>query len=365
MKVICTQENLKNGLLTVARIISTSNTLPILNNILLKTENGLLKVSATNLEVAISTHIRCKVEEEGGITVFSKTITELVNNLPNKNIVLNTEAGEMHIETENYHTTVKTMPADEFPLIPEPEGFSKFTIPAQQLKEAINQVVFAASTNQTQQEISGIYMNVEGKTVTLTATDRYRLAERRIDLPNDSGVSQQVIIPHKTVLELSRIIATNEMVELLLSETQIACTLGSSQIISRLIDGQYPPYREIIPQSFTTTIHTQKQALMNALKAGGIFSQGTNSIRLEYNTEKQLLTITSESQDLGKSVVDIPSEIEGGSGELILNHKYVIDCLTTIDSANVVIKIIDENAPSLILAEGKSDYLYLVMPIKS
>ena len=366
MKIICTQENLKTGLLVAGRIISPSNTLPILNNILLRTENGLLKIASTNLEVAISTHIRCKVEEEGDITVFSKTIMDLVNNLPNKNIVLETVSGEMHIETENYHTTIKTLPADEFPLIPGPEGKDTITIPAQELKNAINQVIFAVSTNQTQPELSGVHVGIENSVVTFAATDRYRLAEKKIHLPKNSQVSKEIIVPQKTILELSRIIANLEgQVEIIVNENQISFTLDSTQIISRLIDGQYPPYQEIIPKNFLTTIHTSKQALIHALKAGGIFTQSNNSIRLQYDQEKQQLIIISESQDLGKSVVDIPSVIEGGTGELILNHRYVLDCLSAIDAQNVVIKIIDDNSPSLILPEDKNDYIYLVMPIKS
>src|SRR5579864_7888209 len=116
MKIICTQENLKSGLATVGRIISSTNTLPILNNVLVKTENGLLKISSTNLEIAITTHIRCKVEEEGEVTVVCKTITDLVNTLPNKNITLEVKNNQLSVETENYHTSVKTLPAEEFPL---------------------------------------------------------------------------------------------------------------------------------------------------------------------------------------------------------------------------------------------------------
>jgi len=321
MKLICTQENLKSGLLATGRIISPSNTLPILNNILLKTENGLLKVASTNLEVAVSTHIRCKVEEEGEITVFSKTIIDLVNNLPNKNITLFTEGSEMHIETENYHTSIKTLPADEFPLIPEVEG-KKIEVSAQELKNSINQVVFAVSTNQTQPEISGVLFNIEGKYITLTGTDRYRLAEKKLELSKDSGLNEQLIVPQKTILELSRVIgASEENVEIVINPNQISFFVNNTQIISRLVDGQYPPYKEIIPDNFNTVIHTQKSSLVNALKAGSIFSQGNNSVKLDYMQDHQLLTITSESQDLGKSVVDIPSHVEGGTGELILNHK--------------------------------------------
>ena len=366
MKIICTQENLKNGLLTTGKIISQNNTLPVLNNVLLKTENGLLKLSTTNLEIAISTFVRCKVEEEGETTVFSKTFTDLVNNLPNKNTVLETKKQELSIELDNYHTTIKTLPVDEFPIIPKIEGKVKLSIPSQQLKEAINQVLFAVSTNQTQPEITGVSLSAEGKNIVLTATDRYRLAEKKISLMEDMNTSTQIIIPQKTIAEIARLIGlSDEPVGLVLSETQISITTGHTEIISRLVDGQFPPYQEIIPDSFSTTIKVQKTPFINALKAGSVFSQNSNSITVKYSKEQQTLTVISESTDLGKSVVDIPSEIEGLSGELLLNHRYVIDCLSVIDSQKVVFKIVDDNSPSLILPEGKDDYQYLVMPIKS
>ena len=366
MKIICTQENLKNGLLIAGRIISPNNTLPILNNILLKTENGLLTIASTNLELAVSTHIRCKVEKEGGLTVYSKTLLDLISNLPNKNITLETKENELHLETENYHTTIKTLPVEEFPLIPEVEKKEEFSIPAQDLKNSVNEVVFAVSTNQTQPEISGLYMSVEEGVVTFTATDRYRLAEKKLSMQKKAGFSNSLIIPQRTVLELSRIVGSQtDDVSVVINSNQISFTLGETQIISRLVDGQYPDYKQIIPDNFITTIQTQKLPFINALKAGGIFSQGNNSVKFGYSQEKQQLTVTSESQDLGKSVVDIPSEISGGSGELILNHRYILDCLNSIETSSVVMKIINDNSPSVILPEGKNDYIYLVMPIKS
>ena len=365
MKVICTQENLKNGLMLVGRVVSPTNTLPILNNILLKTENGLLKISSTNLEIAINTSIRCKVEEEGGVTVFSKTIIDLVNSFPNKNITLETKDINLDMEAENYHTNIKTLPVEEFPLIPEPEGDFKLEINAQVLKAAVNQVTFAASTNQTQPEISGILLKIEGKELTLVATDRYRLAEKKVLLNQDSKANKQVIVPQKTIFEISRIIGQYDgSVELVLSDNQIACVVESTQIISRLIDGQYPDYKAIIPENFNTTIKAPKQQLVSALKAVSVFSQNNNSIELHFSKEKQFLSVAAESPDLGKSVVDVPSEVDGSSGELILNHKYILDCLSAIDTDQVVVKIINDSSPSLLLPENKNDYTYLVMPIK-
>jgi DNA polymerase-3 subunit beta len=366
MKIVCTQENLKNGLAVVGRIISNSNTLPILNNLLLKTENGLLKVSATNLEIAIISSIRCKVEEEGVVTVSSKVLGDLVNNLPNKNISIQSKEAGLFIETENYHTNIKTLPADEFPLIPEVEGKNVLSLNSQELKTALDQVVFAASSNQTQPEISGILFAYEGENLRIAATDRYRLAERLVPTPKNPGHTTESIAPQKTCVELSRIIGNQKgMVELRFSETQVSINFNETQIISRLVDGQYPDYRQIIPTGFITTTTTEKALLVNALRAAAVFGQNSNSVNVVFSEEKQQMVLTAESSDLGKSVVELPAKIEGKGGSLVLNYHYLLDCLSGIDSQNVIIKMIDDNSPSLVVPEGKNDYIYLVMPIKS
>jgi DNA polymerase III subunit beta len=366
MKIICTQENLKSGLLVAGRIISTNNTLPILNNILLKTENGTLKISSTNLEVAITTQVRCMVEEEGETTVFSKTITDLINNLPNQNIILQTTENKLKIETENYHTEIKTLPAEEFPLIPEVEKNETFIIDSQEFKKSIDQTVFAASTNQTQPEITGVLFSSEGKILKMAATDRYRLAEKNISLDKELGSVKESIVPQKTINELSRIIGTQKgKVEVVCGETQISLNFLNTQIISRLIDGQYPDYKQIIPATFNTTIITEKTKLGNALKTTGIFSQQSNSVKMKYSTKDQNLILTSESAELGKSEVVLPSKIEGLEGEIMLNNRYILDALNGIDSEKAVIKIVDDNSPSVIRPEKGDNYMNLVMPIKS
>lgn len=366
MKVICTQENLKAGLLTAGRVISNSSTLPILNNVLLKTENGLLKVLSTNLEIAIITHTRCKVEEEGVVAVNSKTITDLVNNLPNKNITLQTQDGQVAVETENYHTFVKTLPAEEFPLIPEVEGVETFTINGKELKTAIDQVVFAASKNQTQPEISGVLMALSEQDFRLVATDRYRLAEKKMALQKKVSNTKEVIVPQRTMAELSRLIGGSDgEVKISLNDTQIAIFFGDTQIISRLVDGQYPDYKQIIPTEFLTEVVVNRSDLISALRTGGIFSQNTNSVSFGYAQDKQLLTLVSESADLGKSTVELPVKISGNDGVVVLNYHYILDSLLSIDSEKVKLKIINDSSPSIILPEGKDDYVYLVMPIKS
>ncbi len=349
----------------MGRIIPSTNTLPILSNLLLKTQNGLLVISSTNLEIAITTQIRCKVEEEGGVTVVSRTLSDLINNLPNKNLNLQTDGENLVVEAENYHTKIKTLPTDDFPLIPTLENGNSIQLDAQELKSSLDQVVFAASTNQTQPEISGILFAKAGGELRVVATDRYRLAEKKIAL-KETGAELQIIIPQKTVVELSRVIGNQSgNVEVVLNETQTGFNFNDTQIISRLIDGQYPDYREIIPQEFKTEAVIEKKGLVSALKAAAVMSQNSNSVKVDFSKANQQVKLTGESSELGKSEIELPAKIEGNDVTLVLNYHYLLDCLSSIDSESVVVKMIDDNSPSLIVPEEKKDYIYLIMPIKS
>ncbi|MEK7617984.1 MAG: DNA polymerase III subunit beta [Patescibacteria group bacterium] len=359
MKIICTQENLHSGLGIAVKIISANNTLPILNNILLKTENGQLKISSTNLEVAINTKIRCKIEEQGQITVGGKTLNELINTLPNENLELYTDKNNLVIKTESQEFKIKTLPVEEFPLIPETQSNNTTSFEQEKLKQAINQVVFSASQNQTQPEISGIYLSLKGGEARFAATDRYRLAEAIIPA---EGLAE-VIIPQKTTLEVARILSLRpEKVEVGFSENQIFFTIGQTDVISRLVDGQYPDYKNIIPDNFNSTMVVEKNKLQNALKANALFSQNSSSVRMAFAGGK--LTISSESEGLGSGIVDIQAKVEGEEGSLLLNFKYVLDFLAQLQGGSVVIKVVNDTSPAVFVPEGRSDYLYLVMPIK-
>ncbi len=185
-------------------------------------------------------------------------------------------------------------------------------------------------------------------------------------IENVKNSGQQAIVPQKTMLELSRVIGNGKgVVVMVINDTQISFTFNQTEIISRLVDGQYPEYKNIIPAKFLTIIQTPKAPLMNALRAGGIFSQSTSSIKLDYSEDDQQLVVTSESAELGKSVVQLPSSVGGESGSLLLNYHYMLDCLAVIDGEQVTLKIVDDNSPTLILPEKQEEYLYLVMPIKT
>ncbi len=366
MKVICTQENLRVGLGKVARVIGATNTLPILSNVLMRAESGILRLSATNLEVAVVTEVRCKVEDEGSTTVLARTFTDLVNNLPNTNVSLETSGLTLKLEAEHYQTFIKTLPAEEFPLIPEVEPRLKLSVPAVTLQEAIAEVSFAASTNQTQPEITGILFSIERKVLKLVGTDRYRLAEKTVKLPGDVGGPLEVIVPQRTCTELSRILGPKDGdVEIVFGDTQVAFSASGTRVVSRTIDGQYPPYQQIVPSEFTTTVLVPRQALVSALRAGSVFSSSASSVVVSFDPDKQALEVASESAELGSSRVEIPSEVSGQAGKLLLNFRYLQECLSATSAEKVKLKVTGETSAAILEPEGDPSYLYLVMPIKS
>lgn len=366
MKIICTQENLRNGLQQVSRIVGTSSTLPILNNVLLQTENGLLKISATNLEMGMSTSVRCKIEQEGGICIAAKVLLDLVNNLPNENITIEVGEVETAVSTEHYQTKIKHLSVEEFPLIPVIEdGVPISTTPAI-LKEALDSVSFAASSSETQPEISGVLGKFEGNKMTVTATDRYRLAEMSFSVDLQSGsADRSVIMPQRSVLELSRLLGTtSDLVQLNISSTQLSVMVNDTYLVTRLIDGTYPEYSQIIPAEPGTTVSIEHSALLAALKTSGIFSRGAGSVTLEIDADKQSVKIMSSSQGVGESVVDIPCEVKGNTGSVIMNYRYMLDLLTNTSPATLDIHVIDDTNPVVFRPQGKPNYLYLIMPIR-
>lgn len=361
MRVICTQENLRKGLSITSRVSNGSTTLPVLNNVLLKTEQGQLKLSSTNLEMGVNTWVRCKVEEDGGISVPAKTIADLINNLPNDNIILSVDDGQLLIETTDYKTKIKGLAPDEFPLIPQIEEQNPVEIDAKEFRIAISQVAFASAYSETQPEISGVLFAFDDGKMRLVATDRYRLAEKTMNV--EGGLSKNIIVPNRTVQELAKVLgnAENGKVQLYFTQNQIMFKTEETELTSRLIDGQYPDYKQIIPTEFNTEIEVTTEDLGAAMRTAGIFTQTGNNVTLEFGDK---LTVSSSSGDLGESKVNIPCKVEGQPGRIIFNHRYILDCLSTVGTKSVTFQIINENSPAVLVSKDLPGYVYLVMPIK-
>lgn len=374
MKLISVQENLKKGLLIVSHGTGKNINLPILNNILIKAHQNTIELISTNLEIGIIHKLRGKVEEDGEFTVDAKIITEYVNLLPSENVEIEEIDGELKIECDTYKTKVKGESAKEFPLIPSILQDNYYSCSVGELKKALNSVAFAVSNSENRIELSGVLFNFEDDKLTLVATDSYRLAEKTIEIKaNDGFNNQKIIVPARTVQEVLRILSNynnedlsfeqNGEVKISISDNQILFTIDSVELVSRLINGQYPDYKQIIPDKEKTEIVTSKANLLRAVKAVSIFSKtGINDVDLEFKNNK--IIISASSGQSGESRADVDAEITGIDNEVAINFRYLVDGLNNIASDKVRLKVVSNNTPCVLTADKDDGYLYVVMPIR-
>lgn len=364
MKIVCTKKNLGAGLNQCSRIISSGAALPILNNILLKTDNGRLKISATNLEIAVNTWVGGKIEEEGEITAPARLLTDYVGNLVSEKITLSTKNQTLFLEGEKAETQIKGLPAEEFPLIPKIGNESYAKLVGIELEKSIGEVSFATAYSETQPEISGILFSFEGKTLTLVATDRYRLAETKLELLEEIADPKQAIVPHRAVGEMGRIAKGGGEIEIFLSEGQICLKTDTTELTSRLIEGQYPDYKQIIPKSFVTEAVVNRSDLGQSLKAASLFAVDKNNVEFDVNPQGGKVVIKSESSQIGNSEIILEGSILGEKNSIIFNYRYLLDCVNNLTDEKVKLLIINGSSPAEIIPMGRENYLYVVMPIK-
>lgn len=366
MKLICTKENLKKGLFAVSRVVGVGNPLQVLNNILFKTDQGRIKLSSTNLEIGVNTWVGGKIEEEGALTVPARLINEYINNLPTEKVVLtSTKDHNLVLVSDNYKTSIRGLSSDDFPLIPQitEEVYAK--IDAEELRNALSETIWAAAQNETQPEISGIYLSFDQANLRLAATDRYRLAERTVVLKEAIKQPRDVIVPARSVGEFYKILSTGSGdVEVYFSETQVLFRLDQTELISRLIDGQYPDYQQIVPKEFKTEAVLNREELIHALKATSLFASESNNVQLEVS-EASGVKIFASSAAAGENETMVSAKVSGNSNNGVFNFRYFLDCLNNLKEPNVVLKMINDSSPAQIVPEGRTNYFYIVMPIKT
>lgn len=384
MKLSILKENLKQGLFVVSHVAGKNINLPILNNILVDVKKEGVRLVTTNLEIGITQNIRSKIEEEGAFTIDSKVFSDYINLLPNKRINLETIDNTLKITCENYKTKIKIESVEDFPLIPQVEKTNKKSAKIKEFKSALSKVVFAVSGNETRIELSGVLFIFNKNKLTLAATDSYRLAEKEIEIktttPQVAGETaseteeERIIVPAKTLQELLRVLSGlgegareggGDQIEFYINDNQILFTIDSISLVSRLIEGQYPDYKQIIPTTSKTTAVVNRQDLVRAIKASALFSKtGINDINLDFPEGKNQVIISSASGDTGENIVDIEAEVRGEDNGVVVNYQYLLDGLNNIGEENIKIEIINNNTPCLIRPVSEKGYLYVVMPIK-
>lgn len=366
MKFTCTQENLTKGLAAVSHIATRTATLPILNNVLLKTQPGGLVLSTTNLEMGVIRTVRGKVEAEGAITVQARVLSEFVSLLPRENIVLEKKDQALSVHGTRSRTTLHGVAADEFPVVPTVKGGEMFTLEARELRDALGQVIFACAYDESRPEISGIFFSAEGKELTLVGTDSYRLAERRVKLLQGPKKAIQTIVPARTLHESLRILDEGDgTVSVTVTENQILFSYQDTEIVSRLIEGQYPDYKQIIPKTSETAAVVDTAALMQHVKTSSLFCKpGINDLAVSFRPDGQEVVLTAANAQLGESESRLPAKVKGKPNAITFNFRYLLDGLQNLGSATATLEMTSETQPGVLKPEKEVGYTYLIMPIR-
>src|SRR3989339_717590 len=372
MKVEILKENLKNGLSVVEKIVGKNLSLPILDNVLLSTEDGFLSLSSTDLETAIKLWILTKIVKNGKAVVPARLFSSFVSLLPNEKIVLEEKKQGLYIECKSFKNQVQGFNPEEFPLIPEFKDFEYLEVDNKKLCHGLSQIVDIASPSQSRPEISGIYFIFSKNLIKIVATDSFRLAEKNITL--DSPVKKDIafILPQKPAKEIINILDGKDgKVKIYFgsSQTMFEFPMQESahpqvQIISRLIEGEYPNYEEIIPKKFKTRVVVKRDEFLNQIKAASLFSGKINEVKIAINPESKEVEIFAQDPDIGESRSTIPAKIEGEAIESSFNYKFLADGLNNIKSSEVAFDMSGEEGPCVLKPIGDTSYIYVVMPIK-
>lgn len=369
MKIKCKQKDLAFALNVVNRAVSPNTTLPVLNNILIKAQGKKLYFSATNLEVAMTFFIDdVEVFNEGAITIPSKLITNYISLLKDEEVELKLEEGlNLSIKTPLSHTKIKGINHSEFPVIPEVEKGQQFSIDSKLFGTAINQTAFAASTNVSRPVLTGILFKLDKDHLWMVATDSYRLSEKGVT--TKKGVTEEVncIIPSRTVMELGKILGLFDSgtLDCQITKNQILFSIGNLKIISRLIEGNFPDYKKIIPSSSKTKIKVNVNELVLAVKKVSLFVQETNNnIKVSVTNNGKLIVSTDETQ-IGEGTAEVDVEIDGENNKIALNAQYILDVLGHINDETINLAIDNKLAPVTINPAKKDvEYTHIIMPLK-
>ena len=363
MKLQVTQENLNRALSTVARVANARGTLPILANVLIKTSSNRLSIAATNLDIAITQYIGGKVTEEGSITVPARLMQDFIGSLPAGVINLELDDTKLHIATDQYKSTINGIVADDFPVMPAISDGESWTVNAGVLKKALQQIVFAASSDESRPVLTGVLLHsVDGK-LHIAATDSYRLAEKQI---GETQAKVSLLVPATAMHDLLRILGDdNDEVQVTHDEQQVLFKVGDVELVARLLEGKYPDYGKLIPKSFAVTAILKRADFVNVTKVSSLFArESAGSVTLQVDEAAQTLSIRSIASQLGENTANATGKITG-DGEITLNSRYLLDALQAIGGDEVMFGF-NGKLEATALRDAASDaYTHIIMPLKS
>ncbi|MBN1483838.1 MAG: DNA polymerase III subunit beta [Chloroflexia bacterium] len=375
MNVICLQENLRRGLSLVSHAVATRSTLPALSTVLLETDQGRLKLAATDLSLGITCWIGCQIEAEGAVAVPARLLNDFVASLPNEpvHIELDPRTRGLHLQCLRYEAEVKGLDPLEFPGIPTMEGADP-TVLADPviLREAIGQVVFAASSEDTRPAMTGVLVRIQQDRMTLVAADGFRLALRTLDLLETPRQEFEAIVPAKAMAELVRILSDQEeptQIVLTPNLNQILFHCDSVDLVSNLVEARYPDYQAIIPPSYETRATLATSEFLKAVRISSFFARdGANIIRLEVQPTPQQaggqLIVSASASEVGSNVTQLDTSIEGEGGIIAFNARYLTEVLSATNTAEVALEMQAGDRPGVFKPVGRTDQVHVIMPMQ-
>jgi DNA polymerase-3 subunit beta len=373
MKLSCLQENLSRGLSIAGRAVAVRSTLPITQNILLAAEQSRLKLAATNLEIATTCWIGSKVEQDGTTTIPARLLIDFVNSLPNDliEITLPPNSHTIELKSGRFQAHINGIDAEDFPPIPQISDGMTTSIEAAALKEAITQVAFAAATEESRPVLTGINTEFDGTELNLAAADGFRLAVHKMTLASPVNEKTTIIIPARTLNELNRLLGEQEEpVEIVINEqkTQVLFRLKDAELVSQLIQGSFPNYSQVIPQSYTTRAVADVNELLRVTKMSSIFARDASGIvRLVITPGAELtpgkITVSAQAEEIGSNVSEIDALVDGEEAKIAFNVKYLSDVLSILRQSQVALEVTTPSSPGVIRPMGVDNYVHVIMPM--
>jgi len=369
MKLIILKTNFKEGLSVIEHAITDNVHLPILKNVLLKTTENKIKLSGTNLELGINSFINAKITEQGSLTIPFQTLNNIISNTDSDRISLETDKNNLLISTDNYKARIQGIEEKEFPIIPTIENKESFLeINSTIFKDALLKVIYAAQVSEIRPEISGVLFDFQITVLKLVATDSFRLAEKTLfdkHLKTNFKEGFRIIIPLKTIQEIIRIFPDDSPLTIQTDANQILIKNKDHELISRLISGEYPDYKQIIPKNIETEAILNREKFMSAVKLVSSLTGKVNEIKVRSKKEDGVIEVYSSNQQIGENSYLIPTKLQGDDfSEISFNWRYLNDGLKSLKNEKITFGVNGDNKPAILKATEDTSYFYIVMPIK-
>lgn len=365
MKITFLSDNLQNKISFLNHAVSVRGQLPILSNFLLEAKNGKLFISATDLEIGISSSLPVNIEKEGKTTIPAKNFSDLLANLENQKITLTLDGETLNLTGEKIKASFQTMPSEDFPKLYEEKGEEVVSIKKTEIEEFFLRVVFSAAIDSSRPALSGVLIDKDKEEVLLVATDGYRLSLQKNVFKTAEGLEKPLVVPARIIKELFSIKEEDENVKFFVSEknNQILFTQGETSLVGRLIEAEYPDYEKIIPTEFSTKTEVSRDALQNAIKICSVFARETaNIIKITIGSSK--IIVSANSPSVGEDAVEVDAKTTGEENEIAFNAKYLLDVLSAVNEENLIFEMNGPLNPGVFKIKGNDSFLHLIMPIR-